>query len=66
MKYFERKIEFEITGIVFDQLNYLKDKEMGFTDSPVVRFELNSEEIDKENGMLYKFGSWVLYKGYTD
>ncbi|MDX2247217.1 MAG: ABC transporter permease [Bacteroidia bacterium] len=36
------------TGIVYDQLKYLQDKDLGFTKDPVVRFTLNGPDNTKQ------------------
>ncbi|MEZ4828605.1 MAG: hypothetical protein R3C61_20315 [Bacteroidia bacterium] len=42
------------TGIVYDQLTYLQDKDLGFTkEDPVVRFTLNNN-ADAKNGWYSK------------
>lgn len=44
------------TGIVFDQLNYLQETDLGFTNSPVLRFSLGQADLqDKWPVLAEKF-----------
>lgn len=36
------------TGIVFDQLNYLQETDLGFTNSPVLRFSLGQNDLQEK------------------